>query len=724
MKQIVSLMVVLAVFANNLAKADALDTWTLRHTDSSQFLTGISYGHGVYVATGQQGLIMTSPDGITWTTRNSGTTQWVGDVAWANNVFAAVGQGGVILSSPDGINWAPRSSGTTANYNRIKFLNGRFITVGDQSTISTSPDGINWFTQHTGPYTHYEMSYGAGLYIVIGQLDPILISTDATNWTPRYIGANYSGNIAFGNGTFVTSGLGGATETSPDGLTWVSQSPLPIFGFAEVTFGQNNFVGVGSSGVIYSSPDGANWTQRASPVSVNLWNVKYLNGAFWAVGENGTILNDVPDFNKGLVAYYTFNGNANDASGNGNNGVVYNSSLTTDRFGNASSAYNFNGSNSYIDIPQSTSLDLTANFTLSAWIYQRAVQPNGYRIIDKCPAGIADGWSFDTWDGVTGRKLRLQAVAPNNYNVEGSTVYSLMQWHHVVATVSGTVGKVYLDGNLDGTGNVGNIPENTLDIFIGRAHPYGGDSGFNEMFNGVIDDVRIYNRALSDSEVQSLYLSENANPTSVINVNIQTLSTITATPSGLASADGQSKVIATVKLIGAGGQPASGRAVRFYTEGSPIKQIVQPTQLTDTNGQASATITSITPGTVSIGATDLTDSIPIQQKATVQFTSGLVPLDPTLSSAIVQLTTEATTDLPYIGSLAIHQGGCGDYFQQNITADESRRITIGVSFIAGAALAAIQFDPTELGAKTTTELFKNIEHVCGIHKIIGHRYLF
>ena len=100
--------------------------------------------------------------------------------------------------------------------------------------------------------------------------------------------------------------------------------------------------------------------------------------------------------------------------------------------------------------------------------------------------------------------MRLQAASPVNLNVGGATVYSLMQWHHVVATVSGTIGKVYLDGNLDGTGDVGNVPPNALDIFIGRAHPANG-GGVIEWFNGIIDDIRIYDRALSDLEIQQLY---------------------------------------------------------------------------------------------------------------------------------------------------------------------------------------------------------------------------
>ena len=230
--------------------------------------------------------------------------------------------------------------------------------------------------------------------------------------------------------------------------------------------------------------------------------------------------------NDGLVAYYPFNGNANDASGNRNNATVYSATLTTNRFGIANAAYDFNGSSSYIDIPQNAILNgLTTNFTLSAWIYQRGINQNfGYRIIDKCPAGLPGGWTFDTWDGSSYRRLRLQAAGSYNPNVIGATFYSLMQWHHVVATVSGTTGKVYLDGNLDGSGDVGSIPQNMLDVYIGRANiGCGGGCGLEEFFNGLIDDVRIYNRALSPSEIQSLYtqdyLGSTPTPPTVVQTN-------------------------------------------------------------------------------------------------------------------------------------------------------------------------------------------------------------
>jgi hypothetical protein len=221
-----------------------------------------------------------------------------------------------------------------------------------------------------------------------------------------------------------------------------------------------------------------------------------------------------PFLTNGLVAYYPFNGNALDASGNGNNGIVHGVTVTADRFGSPASSYDFDGTNSYIDIPQNSVLNsLTSNLTLSAWIWQRGDIPDGYSIISKSETRFGNGWMFDTCNCSTpapvGHRLRLQTGGNNSScNVPGGTDFSMMQWHHVVATVSGTVGKVYLDGNLDGLGDVGNIPVNTLDVFIGYTHPTEG-ADLDAWFNGVIDDVRIYNRALSSNEVAQLYAIES-----------------------------------------------------------------------------------------------------------------------------------------------------------------------------------------------------------------------
>src|SRR6266516_2522215 len=80
---------------------------------------------------------------------------------------------------------------------------------------------------------------------------------------------------------------------------------------------------------------------------------------------------------NGLVAYYPFNGNANDASGNGNNGTNYGAVLTTDRFGNTSQAYLFDGASAFINYGNPASLTVSNALTLTAWV---APQDGGHLV--------------------------------------------------------------------------------------------------------------------------------------------------------------------------------------------------------------------------------------------------------------------------------------------------------------------------------------------------------
>jgi hypothetical protein len=99
-------------------------------------------------------------------------------------------------------------------------------------------------------------------------------------------------------------------------------------------------------------------------------NKKLLLLSFGLLMTTQMIFSQVPSYvpSNGLVGYWPFNGNANDESGNGNNGTVNGATLTTDRFGNANSAYSFDGLNDYIDCGNSTSVSTPTNFTFSVWI--------------------------------------------------------------------------------------------------------------------------------------------------------------------------------------------------------------------------------------------------------------------------------------------------------------------------------------------------------------------
>jgi hypothetical protein len=201
---------------------------------------------------------------------------------------------------------------------------------------------------------------------------------------------------------------------------------------------------------------------------------------------------------SGLVGEWLFEGDARDTSGKGHDGIVHGTVLSEDRLGRANAAYSFDGVGAYLSIPNHGDFNLTGNYAFSVWIYQKSAIPTwSFRILDKATAARCDGWNLDTWDGSTGRKVRLDVGCP--WTISNSA-YSLNEWHHVVASVNQRYVTFYLDAQPNGGGSIPATPTNSLDVYIGAAH---NDSSC--FFDGVIDDVRIYNRALSPSEVAALY---------------------------------------------------------------------------------------------------------------------------------------------------------------------------------------------------------------------------
>ena len=209
---------------------------------------------------------------------------------------------------------------------------------------------------------------------------------------------------------------------------------------------------------------------------------------------------DIP--RNGLVAEYLFDGTANDTSGNGNNGTVHGAILTSDRFGNANSAYSFNGVSSYIEVPGSTTLDIIDNLTLSAWIdiYQ-------FKDIGGILCYGPDGSDYETYSLDTTGESESKVFFWTNWPSTAVKVYSnpieKNSWHHVVATFTGGTVKIYVDGALK---NSQQISISKLKLGNGRILRFGENQpGGNEFYNGLIDDIRIYNRTLSAPEIIALF---------------------------------------------------------------------------------------------------------------------------------------------------------------------------------------------------------------------------
>ncbi len=223
------------------------------------------------------------------------------------------------------------------------------------------------------------------------------------------------------------------------------------------------------------------------------------------------------DLNLGLKAYYPFSGNPNDVSGNNNNPVFNNASLTADRFGNPNSAYHFNGTDNYMRIPNSPSLNSTNKVSISAW-----VRPTGFyggtchgnAMVMKGNDDFSPGkykLRFDDAAFTNGTNCTNPVIDPNHENFFGNDInlsppgYSPYiqpnQWYHVVVTSDGITTKLYVDCQLKVS-----KPQTTLsftnmdDLFFGAMnHP-----SFPYWLNGDLDEIRIYNRAISADEIKVL----------------------------------------------------------------------------------------------------------------------------------------------------------------------------------------------------------------------------
>ncbi|MEJ2494676.1 MAG: T9SS type A sorting domain-containing protein [Ignavibacteriaceae bacterium] len=198
-----------------------------------------------------------------------------------------------------------------------------------------------------------------------------------------------------------------------------------------------------------------------------------------------------------LVAFYPFNGNANDESGNGNNGTVYQASLVSDRFNNPNSAYKFDGVNDYIQISNSTILNFSNSITVSFWIKVN-------EFLDREAYPLSHGNWENRWKvSITNKGIRWTVKTTTGVkDLDSETELKLDRLYNVVVLYDGSDYEIYINGKLNAlTTFSGSILSTTIDFMIGQVLP--GDNQYN--FKGVLDDIRIYDYALSYNEIGKLY---------------------------------------------------------------------------------------------------------------------------------------------------------------------------------------------------------------------------
>ncbi len=164
----------------------------------------------LFIAVGDNGTILTSPNGTTWTDVSPTYTNALYGIAYGNNQFAAVGSNGIILTSPDGSNWTKRSSGTTQTLREITYGDNRFVAVGDNSTIVTGTGGSDWVKRTVSITADlFNAAYGNSTFVIVGEEGKILTGSGTGSWNQRAskVRNNLYG-VAYGNLQFAAVGEG------------------------------------------------------------------------------------------------------------------------------------------------------------------------------------------------------------------------------------------------------------------------------------------------------------------------------------------------------------------------------------------------------------------------------------------------------------------------------------------------------------------------------------
>jgi len=240
------------------------------------------------------------------------------------------------------------------------------------------------------------------------------------------------------------------------------------------------------------------------PAGFSAVRIRCTAGGIAIASESFTL----PDVTSGLVARWNFDNNATDTSTAGSvadNGTLVGSPTYATGGPVGAAALSLNGTSQYMTVPTSTDVNLTTACTLAAWVKIASATDNSYRMIFSKKITYTDTTGYELFYHPVLHQVLLRSGGD-------STSYSMTfpltldtNWHHLAVTINGSVATLYVDGvaQTGATGTVANPTTGTQTLTIGRR------SGTTDYpWNGQLDDVRIYNRALSASEIDTIYIQE------------------------------------------------------------------------------------------------------------------------------------------------------------------------------------------------------------------------
>ena len=400
-------------------------------------------------------------------------------------VLGGTPEGGWLAPDPDGLSSTVIDFGFTGNSilagtSGWRFASGGSVSTGDENIVFEAAPDIN------PPVI--DLLGGNPLMIFRGApfSDPGAMLTDDVD-PPR---------IVFGSGEVDTLSVGTYT------LTYTAQdvegnSAIPVTRTVDVVLdpaGDEDHDGL------------VNSEEESLGTSPYLRDTD-ADGAtdYREVGDGTDPLNpnSLNLLSKGLMAYYPLDGNAQDESGNRNDGANFGALPAPDLSGTSNAALRFNGRSDYVDTPVDSNL---ATLTISAWFQTESVA--GEMSIVDSDGGGSYGHSIIL--GYFSGDSTLDVQFHDGY-FDSDWSPQVGRWHHAVACYDRDVIRLFIDGREVRSWSYSPLTPDGSNFRIGRHN-----TGDPQWFDGIIDNVRIYNRALDSLEIQSLYFQESGGLNGVV----------------------------------------------------------------------------------------------------------------------------------------------------------------------------------------------------------------
>ena len=230
--------------------------------------------------------------------------------------------------------------------------------------------------------------------------------------------------------------------------------------------------------------------------TVTLYNPNDVVVDSYNYGDPDHNINNTPGWTNNLVGYWPFDDDAQDLSGNTNNGIN-NGAIFVD--GKINKALSFDGVDDYVTIANSDDFDFgSGEFSVEFWT---KTDSSSRQWVGTRYENYGPGWGLGTQNNHTLGYIRTLESGTGKKEIEGTVDVSNNDWHHLIMVRIGDKIKIYTDGNFEKEGTLAGDVNNDEPVEIGRISWSGG----SQYFKGFIDEVKIYNRALDDAEILEHY---------------------------------------------------------------------------------------------------------------------------------------------------------------------------------------------------------------------------